>query len=235
MTAMKLRLAKFVFGLALLPVCVALTMTLWRALCILAQSPTRLPMLPAFATVAGIAIWALIWLLLPPFTRTYILGHELTHAFWSVLFGGRASRLRVTPHGGSVRVTRNNVWVTLSPYFFPLYTFAVALLWMLSAWLFPAVQPYSPVFLFWIGLTWSFHFTFTIRFLTVGQPDIREHGRLFSLTLIYALNALSLTAALVAVSSWSFPEAAGHALEGLRWQGQAARTLYEWALTQLPR
>ena len=90
---MKLRWAKFLTGLLLLPPCLALTMTLWRALVILAQSPTRLPMLHAFAGVAGIVIWAIIWLYLPPLTRTYVLGHELTHALWTMLFGGKASGL----------------------------------------------------------------------------------------------------------------------------------------------
>ena len=53
---MKLRLAKFLIGLALVPLCLALAMTLGRAAAILVQSPTRLPLLHAFAGVAGIAI-----------------------------------------------------------------------------------------------------------------------------------------------------------------------------------
>lgn len=75
---MKLRLAKWLVGVLLLPLAVALTMTFGRVVFILAQSPARLPMLPAAACVAGIAIWAIIWLFLPPLTRTYVLGHELT-------------------------------------------------------------------------------------------------------------------------------------------------------------
>ena len=232
---MKLRLAKFLTGLLLLPLCMALSMTLWRAVAILAQSPTRLPMLHAFACVSGMAIWAIVWLFLPPMTRTYVLGHELTHALWTVLFGGKASGLKVTDRGGSVRVTKNNAWVTLSPYFFPLYTFIVALAWLLAAWLLPAVKPYAPIFLFWIGLTWSFHITFTLRFLAYRQPDIREHGRLFSYSLIYALNVLSIAAALVAVGTWSFAEAATDLWLNLQRLSAAAHTLYEWGLTRLPR
>ena len=232
---MKLRAAKFLVGLLLIPLCMALSMTFWRALVILAQSPTRLPLLPAFACVAGIAIWAIIWLFLPPMTRTYVLGHELTHALWTILFGGKATGLKVTDRGGSVRVSKNNAWITLSPYFFPLYTFVVALLWLLSVWLFPPIQPYAPIFLFWIGLTWSFHLTFTLRFLAYNQPDIREHGRLFSYTLIYSLNLLSIGAALVAVSSWSFPEAATDVLINLHRLATAAHVFYEWLLTRLPQ
>jgi hypothetical protein len=232
---MKLRWMKRLTGLLLLPLCTALSMTFWRAVVILTQSPTRLPMLHAFSAVSGIAIWAIIWLFLPPLTRTYVLGHELTHALWSMLFGGRASRLRVSERGGSIRVSKNNVWVTLAPYFFPLYTFLVALIWVLSVWIWPLLRPYAPIFLFWIGPTWSFHITFTFRFLAYNQPDIREHGHLFSYTLIYALNLLSITAALVAVGSWTFSEAATDLLLNLNRLAAAAHTFYEWSLTRLPR
>ena len=232
---MKLRAAKFLTGLLLLPLCLALSMTLWRAIVILAQSPTRLPLLHAFAGVSGIVLWAVIWIFLPPLTRTYVLGHELTHALWTMLFGGKASGLKVGERGGSVRVSKNNAWITLAPYFFPLYTFIVALVWLLSAWLVPAVKPYAPIFVFWIGMTWSFHLTFTLRFLAYNQPDVREHGRLFSYALIYALNVLSIGAALVAVGSWSFPEAGIDLLLNLQAIGAALHTFYGWALTRLPR
>ncbi len=231
---MKLRVAKFLTGVLLLPLCVALTMTFGRVLVILAQSPTRLPMLHVFTCVSGIALWAIIWLFLPPLTRTYVLGHELTHALWTVLFGGKASGLKVSERGGSVRVSKNNAWVTLSPYFFPLYTFIVALAWLLSVWLFPPIKPYVPIFLFWVGMTWSFHITFTLRFLAYNQPDIREHGRLFSYTLIYALNVLSIGSALVAVSTWSFSEASAELLVNLHRLAGAAHTFYGWAITRLP-
>ena len=232
---MKLRAAKFLTGLLLLPLCLALSMTLWRAIVILAQSPTRLPLLHAFAGVSGIVLWAVIWIFLPPMTRTYVLGHELTHALWTILFGGKASGLKVGERGGSVRVSKNNAWITLSPYFFPLYTFTVALVWLLSAWLVPAVKPYAPIFVFWVGMTWSFHLTFTLRFLAYNQPDVREHGRLFSYALIYALNVLSIAAALVAVGSWTFPEAGIDLLLNLQAIGAALHTFYGWALTRLPR
>ena len=231
---MKLRAAKFLIGLLLLPLCLALSMTLWRAIVILAQSPTRLPLLHAFAGVSGIVLWAVIWIFLPPMTRTYVLGHELTHALWTILFGGKASGLKVGERGGSVRVSKNNAWITLAPYFFPLYTFIVALVWLLSAWLVPAVKPYAPIFVFWVGMTWSFHLTFTLRFLAYNQPDVREHGRLFSYALIYALNVLSIAAALVAVGSWSFADAGRDFLDRLRDFAAAAHVFWGWAITRLP-
>ena len=74
----------------------------------------------------------------------------------------------------------------------------------------------------------------TLRFLAYNQPDVREHGRLFSYALIYALNLLSLCAALVAVGSWTFPEAGANLLDNLQAIGAALHRLYGWALTRLP-
>jgi hypothetical protein len=223
------RAAKFAVGVALLPVCAALTLTTGRAFYILAESPRRLPALPVFACVAGMAVWALVWCFMPPMTRTYVLGHELTHALWTMFFGGRASGLRVGADGGSVRVSKNNVWVTLAPYFFPLYMVAAVLLWLLLAGLLPAVRPYYPVALFWIGLAWAFHLTFTVKFLSWRQPDVLEHGRLFSYTLIYALNLLMVAAALTAVSSWTFREAAADFWGHLDGFARAVGHLAAWA------
>jgi hypothetical protein len=229
----KLRAVKFLTGLLLLPLGAALTMTLWRVLVILAQSPTRLPMIHAFAAVAGIVLWGIIWLFLPPLTRTYVLGHELTHALWSVLMGGKASRLRVSASGGSVRVTK-----TTRGHARPLF--------------FPAVHGCGRGDLAADGLAVPRRETLCARLSLLdrpdvvvsrhlhgalsawSQPDIREHGRLFSYTLIYALNILSIAAALIAVSTWSFAEAGAHLLNSLHLLARAAHTLYEWALTRLP-
>lgn len=228
------RKTKFLLGLLLLPLCAALTLTLWRVLRILAEAPARLPWLHVSATVAGVAIWALIWIFLPRMTRTYVLGHELTHAFWTLLFGGRPSDLRVTDRGGSVRVTKTNVWVTLAPYFFPFYTILAAILWGLLRTCWPAARPYDPIGLFWIGLTWAFHVTFTLHYLRAGQPDVYEHGRLFSYTLIYLLNTATLAAVLILLSPWTFRAAAADLLQHLLDFHSAADTFRQWLLTKLP-
>ena len=226
---------KFLAGLLLLPLAAALTLTCAEALRILAQAPARLPFLHVSAAVAGAALWLLAWFLLPPFTKTYVLGHELTHALWTLFFGGRPSHLRIGEGGGSVRVSKTNVWVTLAPYFFPFYTVLVLLLWFLLLLLFPAaVRPWAPLALFLVGLTWCFHLTFTLRFLGVRQPDVVEHGRLFSYALIYTLNLLALTAAFVAAGTWTFPEAARDYLSHLRAFAHAAYVFNEWLLTRLP-
>lgn len=225
---------KFLIGLLLLPLCVAATLTFLRIVQVLAEAPARLPWLHVSATAAGVVIWFLVWLLLPRLTRTYVLGHELTHALWTMLFGGRPSHLRVTSSGGSVRVTKTNVWVTLAPYFFPFYTLLVVLIWLILRACWPAARPYAPIALFWVGLTYAFHLTFTLHYLRAGQPDVYEHGRLFSYALIYLINLLTLGAALLAVSAWTFRGALADFGQHLADMLRFLDTLRQWLITRLP-
>jgi len=190
-----MRFLKLLSGLLLLPLCVAVT---WAMLDVLGNAHGK--MLNAISLLAGFLIWLLCWFFLPQPIRVYILGHELTHALWAMLFGGRAKNLRVTAKGGSVRVTKSNVLITLAPYFFPFYTILLILLRLLLG-LFLNPVPYPAVWLFLVGFTWSFHFTFTLQSLMVRQPDIQEHGRLFSYALIYLLNILGISLWIVCTTS----------------------------------
>ena len=51
----------------------------------------------------------------------YVFGHELTHAVWTWIFGGRVKRFQAASHGGQVIITKSNFIIALAPYFFPLY------------------------------------------------------------------------------------------------------------------
>ena len=84
--------------------------------------------LGAVAVIAGLVAQLAVWKFLPLPVRAYVLGHELTHALWGLLFGARVSKLRVGTSGGSVTLSKSNVWITLAPYFFPFYTVVVALI-----------------------------------------------------------------------------------------------------------
>ena len=65
---------------------------------------------------------------------------------------------------------------------------------------------YEPFWLGLIGLTWAFHLTFTITMLRQHQPDIRQHGRLFSYAVIYLLNMLGVAIWIVMVASPTLEE-----------------------------
>src|SRR5437870_979081 len=193
------RWVKFVVALFLLPICIVLTQTFFTAF--------------ARATVAqrlwaGEGFWffslgAVLWLIaffgLPRPILIYVFGHELTHALWVLIMGGRVSRFRVGREGGHIVTNRTNVWIALAPYFFPLYSIlAIGVFGALS--LFYNMQPYGRLLYAVIGATWAFHLTFTCWMIPKNQTDLRDHGTFFSLVVIYLMNLLLLSAMLILAS-----------------------------------
>jgi hypothetical protein len=192
-----MKMIKALVGMALLPLCAAATLTL--ADMIRALPGETLHSVHATWFAGGFVFWVILFVALPRPTRSYVLAHELTHALWGVLMGARVHRVQVRDTGGSVTLSKSNVWITLAPYFFPFYTvLATALFFGLRLrW------PMDTYLAFWaavIGLTWAYHVTFTLAILRLRQPDIHEHGRLFSYSLIYLMNLLTVALALGVVA-----------------------------------
>ena len=155
--------------------------------------------------LGGFLFWTVLFFALPRPTRTYVLGHELTHAFWGLLMGARVSKLRVNARGGSVTLSKSNFIITLAPYFFPFYTMFVLVAYAAVQFVHPG-SIYEPFWLALVGLTWSFHLTFTLQALSIHQPDIAEHGRLFSYAVIVILNAIGVGLWIVAVAQPTWRE-----------------------------
>jgi hypothetical protein len=193
------RWVKFVIGVFLLPVCVVLTQTFFTAF----ARATIAQRLWAAEEFWFFALGALLWLIaffgLPRPILLYVFGHELTHALWVWLMGGRVSRFRVGREGGHIMTTRTNFWIALAPYFFPLYSILALATYGLSG-LFVNVQPYGRWLYAAIGTTWAFHFTFTCWMIPKSQTDLRDHGTFFSLVIIYLMNLLLLSVMLVLAS-----------------------------------
>lgn len=157
-----------------------------------------------FSFTGGFVAFCLVWLAWPGgMVRTYVLGHELTHALWGMAFGARASNLKVSLKGGSVTLTKSNFLITLAPYFFPFYTI-VAVLLALGTRAFVSPLPWPCAWLFAVGFTWCFHFGFTLRSLAQRQPDVVEYGRLFSWVIIWVFNLLGVVLWLLATTEVSF-------------------------------
>ena len=82
---------KFIIAILLLPVCAGAARALWLVLRAGYGADTIwVPLL------AGAACWIVIFLLLPKPMWIYVLGHELTHALWTWLFGGEVKKMKVT-------------------------------------------------------------------------------------------------------------------------------------------
>lgn len=216
---------KFLLGLLLLPVCGVMTAALYRILMLARPESLHQVAPPTWGLLFGFFFWVVLFFSMPRPLRTYVLGHELTHALWAVLMGGRASQLKVSRKGGSVMVSKTNVLVTLAPYFFPFYTFLVLALYLVLA-LFLDLRHYEPFWMGCVGLTWSFHLTFTLTMLGSHQTDIVEHGRTFSYVFIYFMNVAGLCLWVVAVGPAGMEdlerEIGGATRDALHWASRIA-------------
>ena len=177
---------RLLLGLALLPMCWGVSRAFFDSI-VLAAGTTGWMGPEALSLLGGIAAFALAWFALSHPVRMYVLGHELTHALWGLLFGARPSDVRVSASGGSVKLTKSNMLITLAPYFFPFYTFIVIVVALVTYAFFKPL-PYLPLWLFLVGFTWSFHVLFTLETLGQRQPDVKLYGRIFSWTFIFLVN-----------------------------------------------
>lgn len=189
-------------GVALLPLCWSLLVVLWRVLCIATGEENAFSD-ETIALLSGMSVFTLAWFVMSHPIRTYVLGHELTHALWGLFFGAKPSDMRVGVTGGSVKLTKNNFLITLAPYFFPFYTFVVIVIALIT-YAFVRPLPYLPAWLFFIGFTWAFHILFTFDSLSHRQPDVKLYGRIFSWTVILIGNILMVLVWLAATTSVSF-------------------------------
>ena len=177
---------KTIIGVLLLPGCAGAV----RALLIVARAcggadEIWVPLL------AGALCWIVVYLLLPKPMWFYVVGHELTHALWTWLFGGKVKKFKATPNGGHVIVTKTNFLIALAPYFFPLYAVLVVAVFGLGNFVF-GWSRYMAWFHLLLGAAYAFHLTLTCHVLKTRQSDIRQQGYLFSATVIFLGNSLIL-------------------------------------------
>jgi hypothetical protein len=173
---------KFILAFFLLPVCVGAAKTLILVLRACGGADTTwVPLL------AGAACWLVIFLLMPKPMWIYVFGHELTHALWTWLFGGRVKKMKVTARGGHVLISKTNFVIALAPYFFPLYAVIVVLIFALGQFIWDW-KNYLVFFHLLVGAAYAFHVTLTFHTLQTRQTDITSQGYLFSAVIIFLGN-----------------------------------------------
>lgn len=177
-------------GLILLPATAGLSRALFDFLVGLQSDETTLQGVIFFLTGAG--IWVLVFVFLNRPVRLYILSHELCHLLAAWATGVRGGAMEIHKHGGSVEVDRTTFWIAMAPYLVPFYSLLLILGFSvmpnrtdpLVAW---KIMPGL------LGLTWSFHLTFTLYAISQPQSDFKSYGRLGSLSIILFVNLLLLT------------------------------------------
>ncbi len=221
------RMGRALLGLALLPLCAAMTRVLIGVMADAAHGARfwEVPS-PFWGLAIGFGLWLALYFLLPRPVRAYVLAHELTHAFWALLLGDRVGDLRVSRRGGSVRVSRRRFLVLVAPYFFPLYTLLTLAAYGIAS-LFGDPTPNAPFWMAAIGFTWGFHLTFTISMLAADQSDIRLAGALLAYTTIYLVNVAGVALWMAAITPVGVSELGERLGRDLR---TAARTLRELAI-----
>lgn len=190
------RFVKLLVGLFLLPAAWVLTQTFFMAF---ARTTIRNQFWITeefWFFSLGVILWLVAFFGLPRPIWLYVFGHELTHAIWVMLMGGRVHRFQVTRQGGHILADRTNTWIALAPYFFPLYSLLAIVAYGICG-IFWDVAPYRWILYMVIGITWAFHLTFTVWMITKGQPDLYYGGTFFSLVVIYILNLILLSIMLV--------------------------------------
>jgi len=187
--------SKMVVGILLLPVCAGAAEALWRVLRASGEADTTWVPL-----VAGATCWMVIFALLPKPMWAYVFGHELTHALWAWISGGRVKEFRVSSEGGHVVVTKSNFIIALAPYFFPLYALLAASAYATGSrlWNWTGLAPWFHLL---VGAAYAFHVTLTWHVLQTRQSDITQQGYLFSAVVIFLGNVGALLVAIPLLTS----------------------------------
>lgn len=193
------RWVKFLVGVFLLPPAWILTQTFFTAFARTTMSDGFWITGEFWFFSLGVILWLGVFFGLPRPVWLYVFGHELTHAVWVMLMGGKVHRFEVTRNGGHILADRTNTWIALAPYFFPIYSVLVLIVYGILS-LFWDVSPYRYWLYGSIGFTWAFHLSFTCWMIPKGQPDLHYGGTFFSIMLIYLLN-LTLLAGLLILAS----------------------------------
>ena len=173
---------KTIIAVLLLPVCVGGGMALWRVLWASGDADTIW-----VAFLSGAACWVVIYFMLPKPMWVYVFGHELTHALWTWLLGGRVKKFKASSKGGHVIVTKSNFVIALAPYFFPLYAALVIVVFLAFRYVWD-LHHYVVWFHLLLGAAYAFHVTLTWYVLQSNQSDITGQGYLFSTVVIFLGN-----------------------------------------------
>ena len=133
----------------------------------------------------GAGVFTLIWLIFLSRRESFwsVVEHELTHAVFALLFFKKVRTLNADRRrGGLVKVEGGNFIIALAPYFFP---FLSVIIIIIKPIIFSNYQWFLNALL---GFTLTFHLLYLLNEFHSSQPDLRENGFIFSLSVIMFFN-----------------------------------------------
>jgi len=177
---------KFFVAILLLPILPAVAMGIWNRA---GELNARLLFLenPLSLCFSGFVIWGIFALLFQFPARVYVAAHELTHALFVKLCGGRVKKIAVRGRSGYVLSDRANFLIALAPYLFPFYAVVWSVLGLATIFFLPFFR-WQVVFWVGFGFCVGYHWTMTARMLTTRQTDFSSQGYFFSFVMIITAN-----------------------------------------------
>ncbi|MFA4930331.1 MAG: hypothetical protein WC570_00475 [Patescibacteria group bacterium] len=139
----------------------------------------------------GVLIYALIHFFVYQSTVFYVLAHEFTHAIFAIFSGAQVKKIKVASRGGWVELTQSNFIIDLAPYFFPLYSILLAVLYFIAN-RFWDLTGYYFLFFFLLGASLCFHYLSNWEILKIEQPDMKITGKIFGIIFVLLANLLFL-------------------------------------------
>ncbi|HEX5790489.1 MAG TPA: hypothetical protein VFY13_05015, partial [Luteolibacter sp.] len=126
------RCMRWLLALMLLPACAVSTWTFFTRFfdATVQKGFWQTPAFWYFATGCLIMVgWLWSGLLQKFFLYLYVLGHELTHVLFVLLFRGKVSGFHVSTSGGYITTNKTNLLIALSPYFVPFWSLVLGVVY----------------------------------------------------------------------------------------------------------
>ena len=226
------RLGRWSAALLLLPLC---WVTTWTFLSRFSQAAVYQEFWKTaefwyFATGALLMVgWFWSGLLQSFFLYIYVLGHELTHAVFVVLYRGKVTDFHVSVDGGYITTNKSNLIIALSPYFVPFWSVVCALIYAVLRYSAGLPQEWDRLLYAVMGVTWTFHMIWTLWMIPRDQPDLRENGTFLSLVIIYFANLLVLVGLLCLAARSPMQDSKEFAMDWLRYAATWGDAFWRWA------
>ena len=178
--------------LLLLPLALITAMSLCDQLAHASGSLNILFSIPVWYALMGAAVWVVLGssrLFTSSLLYLYVLGHELTHVLAVFCSRGSIHAFKADLDGGYIQTDKNNLFISLSPYFLPLWAMLWGLVWGMAYLFWPTVTCQALLYS-GLGFWWCFHLFWTAWIIPKDQPDLADNGTFFSLILVYFANLL---------------------------------------------